>query len=84
MSRLFSANMMRLRKSKIFWLEEIFMVGYALFVYISAASTMKSRGIFATGTPIFLTYCFCPVLLWRCLSRDFSMQSIVMVQSATS
>ena len=45
MSRLFSANMMRLRKSKIFWLEEIFMVGYALFVYISAKSTMENRGI---------------------------------------
>ena len=45
MSRLFSANMMRLKKSKIFWLEEIFMVGYALFVYISAGSTMKNRGI---------------------------------------
>ena len=44
MSRLFSANMMRLRKSKIFWLEEIFMVGYALFVYISAKSTMESHG----------------------------------------
>ena len=44
MSRLFSANMMRLRKSKIFWLEEIFMVGYALFVYISAHSNMVSRG----------------------------------------
>ena len=44
MSRLFSANMMRLRKSKIFWLEEIFMVGYALFVYISAHSNMVSSG----------------------------------------
>ena len=45
MSRLFSANMMRLRKSKIFWLEELFMAGYALFVYISARSNMKSSGI---------------------------------------
>ena len=45
MSRLFSANMMRLRKSRIFWLEELFMAGYALFVYISAKSTMASRGI---------------------------------------
>lgn len=44
MSRLFSANMMRLKKSKIFWLEEIFMVGYALFVYISAHSNMVSSG----------------------------------------
>ena len=44
MSRLFSANMMRLKKSKIFWLEELFMVGYALFVYISAYSNMVSRG----------------------------------------
>ena len=45
MSRLFRANLMRLKKSKIFWLEEFFMVGYALFVYISARSTMESRGI---------------------------------------
>lgn len=44
MSRLFSANMMRLKKSKIFWLEEIFMAGYALFVYISAHSNMVSSG----------------------------------------
>lgn len=44
MSRLFSANMMRLKKSRIFWLEELFMVGYALFVYISAHSHMVSRG----------------------------------------
>ena len=45
MSRLFNANMMRLWKSRIFWLEEIFMAGYALFVYISAKSTMASRGV---------------------------------------
>lgn len=36
MSRLFSANMMRLRQSWIFLLEEIFMVGYAIFVYANA------------------------------------------------
>lgn len=44
MSRLFSANMMRLKKSKIFWLEEVFVVGYALFIYISAHSNMVSHG----------------------------------------
>lgn len=44
MSRLFSANMMRLKKSKIFWLEEVFVVGYTLFIYISAHSNMVSRG----------------------------------------
>ena len=44
MSRLFNANMMRLKKSRIFWLEELFMAGYALFVYISAHSNMVSRG----------------------------------------
>ena len=44
MSRLFSANMMRLQKSKIFLIGEIFMVGYALFVYESAASTIASKG----------------------------------------
>lgn len=36
MSRLFSANMMRLRQSWIFLLEEIFMAGYAIFVYANA------------------------------------------------
>ena len=36
MSRLFNANMMRLRQSWIFLLEEIFMVGYAIFVYANA------------------------------------------------
>lgn len=45
MSRLFSANMMRLRKSKIFWLEEIFMVGYTFFIYESARSTIATRGM---------------------------------------
>ena len=44
MSRLFSANMMRLRKSKIFLVGELFMVGYALFVYDSAGSHMESSG----------------------------------------
>ena len=44
MSRLFSANLMRLRKSRIFWLEELFVAGYALFIYISARSTMASFG----------------------------------------
>lgn len=44
MSRLFSANMMRLRKSRIFWLGELFMVGYALFVYYSAGSNIASFG----------------------------------------
>ena len=53
MSRLFSANMMRLRKSKIFWLEEIFMVGYALFVYISAKSSMESYGTIRNGNSYF-------------------------------
>lgn len=44
MSRLFSANMMRLRKSKLFIFGEIFMVGYALLVYDSAKSNMESGG----------------------------------------
>lgn len=44
MSRLFSANMMRLWRSRIFWLEEVFMVGYAFFAYASARSTLASRG----------------------------------------
>lgn len=44
MSRLFSANLMRLRKSRIFWLGEIFMAGYALFVYDSARSNIESSG----------------------------------------
>ena len=44
MSRLFSANMMRLRKSKIFLIGEIFMAGYALFAYESATSTIASKG----------------------------------------
>lgn len=44
MSRLFSANMMRLKKSRIFWLGELFMAGYALFVYDSAGGHMESSG----------------------------------------
>lgn len=44
MSRLFSANMMRLWKSRIFRLGEFFMVGYALFVYYSAGSNIASGG----------------------------------------
>lgn len=44
MSRLFSANMMRLRKSKIFLIGEIFMAGYALFAYESSTSTIASKG----------------------------------------
>lgn len=44
MSRLFSANMMRLKKSRIFWLGELFMAGYALFVYGSAKSNIASSG----------------------------------------
>lgn len=44
MSRLFSANMMRLWKSRIFRLGELFMVGYALFVYYSARSNIASFG----------------------------------------
>lgn len=44
MSRLFSANMMRLKKSRIFLLGELFMVGYAFFVYGSAMSNMASSG----------------------------------------
>ena len=44
MSRLFSANMMRLKKSRIFWLEELFMVGYTFFIYVSARSTLANKG----------------------------------------
>ena len=44
MSRLFSANMMRLKKSRIFWLEELFMVGYTFFIYESARSTIATKG----------------------------------------
>ena len=44
MSRLFSANMMRLWKSRIFRLGELFMAGYALFVYYSARSNIASFG----------------------------------------
>lgn len=36
MSRLLSANLMRLKQSWIFLLEEIFMAGYAIFVYANA------------------------------------------------
>ena len=44
MSRLFSANMMRLGKSRVFLLGELFMVGYAFFVYDSARSHIASSG----------------------------------------
>ena len=44
MSRLFSANMMRLKRSKFFIFGLIFMAGYALFVYDSARSTMENKG----------------------------------------
>lgn len=42
MSRLFWANMMRLGKSRIFLVGELFAAGYALLVYGSAVSTLKS------------------------------------------
>lgn len=45
MSRLFSANVMRLKKSRMFLIIEIFMVGYAFFVYESARSTIATRGM---------------------------------------
>ena len=53
MSRLFSANMMRLWKSRIFRLGEFFMVGYALFIYISAKSTEASYGTIRNGNAYF-------------------------------
>lgn len=44
MSRLFHANLMRLRKSRIFLLGELAATGYALLVYGSAGSRLKSGG----------------------------------------
>lgn len=42
MSRLLNANLMRLLKSRIFLLGELFAVGYALLAYCSAVSALKS------------------------------------------
>ena len=44
MSRLFSANMMRLKKSRILLLEEIIIVGYTLIIYNTIRSTIEFRG----------------------------------------
>ena len=53
MSRLFSANMMRLKKSRMFLMIEIFMVGYAFFVYESSKSTITNRGMIRDWHPYF-------------------------------
>ena len=45
MSRLFSANMMRLKASWVFLLGEVFMVGYAIFVYANAGVHVAQRGV---------------------------------------
>lgn len=43
MSRLLNANMVRLAKSRIFLLAELFMAGYAVAAYVSACSALESR-----------------------------------------
>lgn len=48
MSRLIYANMVRMIKSKIFWISEIFLIGYSIFAYAMAAVNVRNLGM-ATG-----------------------------------
>lgn len=48
MSRLIYANMVRMIKSKVFWISEIFLTGYSIFAYAMAAVNVRNLGM-ATG-----------------------------------
>lgn len=48
MSRLIYANMVRMIKSKVFWISEIFLTGYSIFAYAMAAVNVGNLGM-ATG-----------------------------------
>ena len=48
MSRLIYANMVRMIRSKVFWISEIFLTGYSIFAYAMAAVNVRNLGM-ATG-----------------------------------
>lgn len=48
MNRLIYANMVRMIKSKVFWISEIFLTGYSIFAYAMAAVNVRNLGM-ATG-----------------------------------
>lgn len=52
MSRLIYANIVRMIKSKIFWVSEIFLTGYSIFVYAMAAVNVKN-GMENTGWTVY-------------------------------
>ncbi len=49
MSRLIYANMMRMIRSRIFWISEIFLTGYSIFVYAMAAVNVRNHNMANTG-----------------------------------
>lgn len=52
MSKLIYANIVRMIKSKIFWISEIFLTGYSIFVYAMAAVNVKN-GMGNTGWTVY-------------------------------
>ncbi len=53
MSRLIYANMVRMIKSKIFWISEIFLTGYSIFAYAMAAVNVRNLGMATDGWTVY-------------------------------
>ena len=53
MSRLIYANMVRMIKSKVFWISEIFLTGYSVFVYAMAAVNVRNLGMVNNGWTVY-------------------------------
>lgn len=53
MSRLIYANMVRMIKSKIFWISEIFLTGYSIFAYAMAAVNIRNLGMATDGWTVY-------------------------------
>ena len=45
MSKLIYANLVRMIKSKVFWLSEIFLTGYSIFVYAMGMINVRNNGL---------------------------------------
>lgn len=52
MSRLIYANLVRMIKSKVFWVSEIFLTGYSIFIYAMAAVNVRN-GIGNAGWTVY-------------------------------
>lgn len=53
MSRLIYANMVRMIKSKVFWISEIFLTGYSIFAYAMAAVNVRNLGMATDGWTVY-------------------------------